>query len=127
MIVFSFFFFLFLNQKILKYVARLESACASCTKPWGSVPRLHGLGMRVHICHSSTGKVEAGGSEDYNHVSKVWCPEAAPIRGGVDRVRDVFFNGLASGEAVQAFSNNPICAPISNLNGLFGSYTQRQK
>lgn len=82
------------------------------------------VGMMVRTCYSNTVKVEAEGSEVHSHVLKGWYPEAAPLPGVWMGARDIFFSGLASGEMVQAFFNNPIRVPISNLNGLFGSHMQ---
>lgn len=47
--------------------------------------------------------------------------------GALIGLRDIFFSGLVFGEVAQAFFNNSIRVPISNLNGIFGSHTHTTK
>lgn len=47
--------------------------------------------------------------------------------GALIGLRDIFFSGLVFGEVAQAFFNNSIRVPISNLNGIFGSHAHTDK
>lgn len=62
----------------------------------------------------------------------VWSQKCGVLRlhssvGASIGLRDISFSGLVFGGVAQAFFNNSIRIPISNFNGIFGSYTHRQK